>query len=220
MSNRFTQKNVEAFLLENGTEEALANKISNYVVVAVRTTSIGADIVSQNVNEDSTAYNAELLAGDATKLSIAYTDTKRGAGFHEHAVSVTHGEQTYGLSNLVFSPLDLDLTKAAAVVAEVKEFAAEVAEEAEEFVEEVKEIFAEPEPVVEQAPEVEVTPEADPEPAVEVVPEPEVEVEAETETKVEVEAEAEENAEEVVEPEAEAEEVPAAASKAKKKKGK
>ena len=216
MSNRFTQKNVEAFLLENGTEEALANKISNYVVVAVRTTSIGADIVSQNVNEDSTAYNAELLAGDATKLSIAYTDTKRGAGFHEHAVSVTHGEQTYGLSNLVFSPLDLDLTKAVAVAAEVKEFAAEVAAEAEEFVEEVKEIFAEPEPVVEAEPEVEVTPEAEPEPAVEVVPEPEVEAE----TKVEVEAEAEENAEEVVEPEAEAEEVPAAASKAKKKKGK
>ena len=220
MSTRFTQKNVEAFLLENGTEEALANKISNYVVVAVRTTSIGADIVSQNVNEDSTAYNAELLAADSTKLSIAYTDTKRGAGFHEHAVAVTHGDQTYGLSNLVYSPLDLDLTKAAAVVAEVKEFAAEVAEEAEEFVEEVKEIFAEPEPVADPEPEAEVTPEADPEPAVEaeVVPEPEVEAEVEAEAETKVEAETEEKAEEVVEPEAE--EVPAAASKAKKKKGK
>jgi hypothetical protein len=210
MSTRFTQKNVEDFLLENGTEEALANKISNYVVVAVRTTSIGADIVSQNVNEDSTAYNAELLAGDATKLSIAYTDTKRGAGFHEHAVSVTHGEQTYGLSNLVFSPLDLDLTKAVAVVEEVKELAEDVAEDVAEFVEEVQEIFVEPE-VVE--PEVEVTPEADPEPEVVVVVEPEVEAEVEAETKVE-----DEEKTEVVEPEAE--EVPAAASKAKKKKTK
>jgi hypothetical protein len=166
MSTSFTQKNVAAFLVEQGAAADLASSISSYVVVAVRTSSTGSEIKEQSVNADFTGYNAVLLTGDGSEIKLAYTVKKLGAGFFEHGVNVTHGDQSYGLSNLMHSPLNInvDITDAKAVVEEVEEFVEEVTAEVNEFVEEVKEIFAEEEvaveaPVVEEV-EVEVEVEA------------------------------------------------------------
>lgn len=197
MSSSFNRNNIADFLSGEGAANDLSGNIADFVVVAVRTTSIGAKIESQTTNEDFTQYNASLVAADGSTIEVAYEVKKRGAGFFEHLVNVTHGDQTYGLNRLVFTPqttVDVAVEEPVAAAEPVAEV-------------EVEAVLVAEEPVaVEEPAEV-----------VETVVEAEVVEEVEQVVVVEETAAEEVAVEETVVEEAKAEEAPAPKAKPKKK---
>lgn len=119
MSNRFTQQAVAAFLLEQGCPDARASFISNFVVTALRSVSINAEIASQTINEDFTAYRAEVAANGGNGFVVDYTVNRLGPGFYDHRAKVTTAEAEYTVTRLIHEPMDVVEEVAAPVATEV-----------------------------------------------------------------------------------------------------
>lgn len=110
MSNRFTQSAVAAFLTEQGCNATRATFISNFVVSALRSVSVHAEIADQSANEDFTAYRVSVAANGGEGFTVAYTANKLGAGFYDHRAKVTTPEAEYTVTRLVHEPAAVSIT--------------------------------------------------------------------------------------------------------------
>lgn len=106
MSNRFNQANVAAFLTGKGCESTLASFISNFVVSALRSVSVHAEITDQTANRDFSSYSAIVAANGGDGFTVDYNAKKVGAGFYDHRILITTPAATYTVSKYVCTALD------------------------------------------------------------------------------------------------------------------